>query len=726
MIKPIIDILNAKLETTGRIDKRHCLTEARERGGDGAIVPYEFTGNGELKAINTGNLSMSWWKITNPLGALEDVATTSNVSKLQGTFDLRLVVMYRRKDSTKDDGFTPSWLGNDLRRLLTFNNGDLKTALQAADVRVSVTSTDLDTTRVWNQEFENVTFTDPKYKTGLIALEISVTVIAKRECWETECTYDDDILHIFDFCKQGTVDRLTAAQQACLITALCGADATVNINGALWDTVAAGGTLEGQVHDTADNDVGTIVSTTEVEIADSSNEVNGVDISDPTLAEGTHNQQIHDSLGNAVGTAANPSVVGDSTVTINSASLGATGSIEAEGSQNIVVWLDGSPSGSWNGSQWAVTSAVTPAPSVSVGVNDSSPQWGDTITITATPSNITPTNYLAFNICALNAMTYIGEQAGAVFNWKVETPSLGTNDIYVTADDGTDSCFNVGGETITVLGLLLDVYTGADRAYSTRLIRYNYTGALVLLRRSSDNAQLAFYPDSNNELSMSSEDGAGTDLSTWVGANSAYVVTWYDQEGSTDVTQGVAGSQVLAVNAGTLVTSNGKAGFDADGIADYANTGTNVAYSGGVSWYCVIDLHSVAANKRIWGDDNTGAQGYSVFFADGTYQVNDNSTGFKAINQTGITTGQRILSCNIDDSNGNYNNGVDGALTSGTIASWTGPINTGATPNFGLMGAGNGAQYGDGVIQELVIFPNDQSANRTGIETDQNSHFSVY
>ena len=194
MIKPIIDILNAKLETTGRIDKRHCLTEARERGGDGAIVPYEFTGNGELKAINTGNLSMSWWKITNPLGALEDVATTSNVSKLQGTFDLRLVVMYRRKDSTKDDGFTPSWLGNDLRRLLTFNNGDLKTALQAADVRVSVTSTDLDTTRVWNQEFENVTFTDPKYKTGLIALEISVTVIAKRECWETECTYDDDIL----------------------------------------------------------------------------------------------------------------------------------------------------------------------------------------------------------------------------------------------------------------------------------------------------------------------------------------------------------------------------------------------------------------------------------------------------------------------------------------------------------------------------------------------------
>jgi hypothetical protein len=140
----------------------------------------------------------------------------------------------------------------------------------------------------------------------------------------------------------------------------------------------------------------------------------------------------------------------------------------------------------------------------------------------------------------------------------------------------------------------------------------------------------------------------------------------------------------------------------------------------------VLQNDSVAVNKRVWGDDNTGAQGYSVFFADGSYQVNDNSTGFKAIAQTGTTTSQQILSCNIDDSNGNYNNGVDGALTSGTIASWAGPINSGATPSFGLMSAGNGAQYGDGKVQELVIYPNDQSANRTGLETDQNSHFSVY
>jgi hypothetical protein len=42
------------------------------------------------------------------------------------------------------------------------------------------------------------------------------------------------------------------------------------------------------------------------------------------------------------------------------------------------------------------------------------------------------------------------------------------------------------------------------------------------------------------------------------------------------------------------------------------------------------------------------------------------------------------------------------------------------------MSAGNGGQYGDGTIQELIIYPDDQSANRASIETNINDFYSIY
>ena len=221
MIEGIINTLNLTLETTGRIDKRYCLTEQRTSTGDNpTTVPYAFQGNGQLKAIDYGKPSLSWWRITSPF-SIEEVTTTSAVNKKEATYSLRLVVMYRRKESTADNGFTPAWLAEDLASVLTQSNGDLKTVLKAADVRVNVTSTDIDTTKIWGEEFEDVDFKDPKYTTCLVALELAVTVIARPDCWETECDYDTDILHVFDFCKTATINRLTPAQKTCLIDALC-------------------------------------------------------------------------------------------------------------------------------------------------------------------------------------------------------------------------------------------------------------------------------------------------------------------------------------------------------------------------------------------------------------------------------------------------------------------------------------------------------------------------
>ncbi len=178
-------------------------------------------------------------------------------------------------------------------------------------------------------------------------------------------------------------------------------------------------------------------------------------------------------------------VIGNSTVTINGTQVG---DIVAEDSLPIAVELDGSPSGTWNaGTQtWEVTSApcadatfsidgtqvdtvasgadldvsvelngspVTPtynsgtkvigvtggvSGSISVAVSDATPNFGDTITITATPTNYTPTSYLFFAFDG-SSVEFIAEQAGNAVNWSVTL--LGAFDIYALGTDGATETF---------------------------------------------------------------------------------------------------------------------------------------------------------------------------------------------------------------------------------------------------------------------------------------------
>ena len=151
-----------------------------------------------------------------------------------------------------------------------------------------------------------------------------------------------DGLTLYDFCDQSVLDRLTATQTACLedeFGSVC-APAILTANTATFTTVASGGTLDIQVHDTADANVGTVASTSEIEIGNSSNEVNGVDIAEPTVAEGTHNQVIQNSAATPVGTAANPSVISDAIISNSNSSYSV--SVVAQGSLTIpnITFID--------------------------------------------------------------------------------------------------------------------------------------------------------------------------------------------------------------------------------------------------------------------------------------------------------------------------------------------------------------------------------------------------
>jgi hypothetical protein len=105
---------------------------------------------------------------------------------------------------------------------------------------------------------------------------------------------------------------------------------------------------------------------------------------------------------------------------------------------NLITKLDGAANnGTWDGVDTLdFTSDCPPIPSVSLAVSDTTPDVGQVITLTATPTNITPTGYTFFTYDGVTIQLII-QQAGAVYNWTVNRS--GSYDVYVMASDGTDS-----------------------------------------------------------------------------------------------------------------------------------------------------------------------------------------------------------------------------------------------------------------------------------------------
>jgi hypothetical protein len=101
--------------------------------------------------------------------------------------------------------------------------------------------------------------------------------------------------------------------------------------------------------------------------------------------------------------------------------------------------------------------------------------------------------------------------------------------------------------------------SGARFAVSLReLPGLSYTGKLIRVRRSSDNAELDFYQGATEYSWNTTRGGGGTDLVTWIGANTGYVTELFRQDGSSGkLTQTTAGNQPIIISSGTLLTSGG-------------------------------------------------------------------------------------------------------------------------------------------------------------------------
>jgi hypothetical protein len=96
-----------------------------------------------------------------------------------------------------------------------------------------------------------------------------------------------------------------------------------------------------------------------------------------------------------------------------------------------------------------------------------------------------------------------------------------------------------------------------------------WTGPLIEVRRSSDNALQNIFPDQSGNLNLQQ-------LNTFIGANSGLVRTVYDQsQQGRHLIQTTLANQPRIINAGVLETQNGKPALFFDGTNDSLSVGSS-------------------------------------------------------------------------------------------------------------------------------------------------------
>ena len=246
--------------------------------------------------------------------------------------------------------------------------------------------------------------------------------------------------------------------------------------------------------------------------------------------------------------------------------------------------------------------------------------------------------------------------------------------------------------------------------YSLRKLS-NISGPVIRARRGIDNKESDFYAD---EI----EGGELQGFATGDGASDVFVTTWYDQFGNNNATQTTAAEQPKIWDASTgLVTENGKAALDFDGVNDYLNVG-NIGTSTNKSVFGVSSLTGSSTKPQIGFTDGTEDYVPTIYI--------DNNVNYRNVTQVAY----QVTLKNTSDK-GFWSVTFTPSLLKGSINGiYYGETNL---PSFffshlriGARGLNGWTNYFLGKYQELIIYSSDQSANRETIETNINQYYIIF
>lgn len=292
------------------------------------------------------------------------------------------------------------------------------------------------------------------------------------------------------------------------------------------------------------------------------------------------------------------------------------------------------------------------------------------------------------------------------FSLKCEAQIIRANPFYIQKTMG--------------VSLLLDTYTGAKVAVSLRKLRNAYTGSAVRVRRSSDNAEQDIGFNGANEIDTAV-------LKTFIGANTGYVVKWYDQSGNAnDASQSTTTQQGAIVISGAVQRTNGKVSvyFDGDDAYNTATVSLNT--------YLYISAIFKASNNFIIAEhgpnayDNGNGTGF-FFFTDvlSSWLFSRSSAFYYCYGSNSWAGTNQVLTTLSNNSSGAayYKNGVvqnNGSVTGSSLS------NTSYTNNIYLWSRANTSLIISGYAQETIIWDKDMASDRAAVELNTNTFYSIY
>jgi uncharacterized protein YhfF len=274
------------------------------------------------------------------------------------------------------------------------------------------------------------------------------------------------------------------------------------------------------------------------------------------------------------------------------------------------------------------------------------------------------------------------------------------------------------GDYFTQNTPLLDTYSGAAAAYSLRLLDSTYTGALINVWNGTSYADI--YPNVFGELDTVA-------LAAHCGSNDGFIRYWYDQSSNGNTAAQTTTANMPKIYDGTtgVVTENGKPAVEFDGSDDEL-TSTTVPFSGTThrTSFTVSNADTATSADIIYGIDGGNASAPTGELWQLTSETQLRVSGrieFNNSAQTIHSLGTLIFNgTTVDDANFYLNGSL---TTQGTSTGAT--INTGST-NFGIGTTVVSTSNYDGKIQELIFYASDQSANRSNIEDNINTFYSIY
>lgn len=268
-------------------------------------------------------------------------------------------------------------------------------------------------------------------------------------------------------------------------------------------------------------------------------------------------------------------------------------------------------------------------------------------------------------------------------------------------------------------GFLFD-YPDAAGAYSVRQLNNNATSAMRVMRAVApyDEAEIGFV---SGEL----DEQAIVDFAQLNGGNDVLRVSaWYDQSGQQNhALQDIKTSQPEIYDGTSVIQENGKAAIDFDGNSKFMehtpssiNLGTNDHYVSGV-----LTVGTNANSNQVWLEEEGGASDRYVFWWQSTNNFLQLYANTAVGSGTSSVKGDQYLltGTRVGTTSTLFKNGVSSITGTASDFDSTGDLKIGI--NYNNLSD----QSWDGVIQEVVIWPSNQSIKRPDIETDINDYFEV-